>query len=101
MLQLLAGKHKGAKQAAQLLLICVRAGVDGVLPHGLIRVDGVMFLREVTNAQTVAADDATFTIGAFHTGQQFQQGGLTCTVVAENDHPRAFVDSEVNAHENL
>ena len=60
-----------------------------------------MLLREVADAQAVAADDATFTIGAFHAGKQFQQGGLTCTVVAENNHPRAFVDSEVYAHENL
>src|SRR5699024_7459989 len=99
LVQLLPGKHKRAQQAAQLLLIGVGASVDGVLPHGLAPVDGVVFLGEVADLEAVARDDAALPVRALHPGQELQQRGLTGTVEAQDADAAALVDRQAYARE--
>lgn len=92
LVELFAGEHEGSEEAAEALLVGVGAGFDGVLPDGFVGVDGVVFLGEVADFEAVSGDDAAFAVGAFHTGEEFEQGGFTCTVESEDDYAGAFVD---------
>lgn len=92
LVELFAGEHEGAKEAAEALLVGVGAGFDGVLPDGFVGVDGVVFLGEVADFEAVSGDDAAFAVGAFDAGEEFEQGGFTCTVESEDDYAGAFVD---------
>ena len=76
-----------------LLLPGVRARFDGVLPHRLVAVDRVVLLGEVTDLQAVAGNQTALSVGAFHPGEQLEQGRFAGTVSAEDNNPRTLVDS--------
>ncbi|MPM72936.1 hypothetical protein SDC9_119912 [bioreactor metagenome] len=59
-----------------------------------------MFLREIAELEAMARHDFAG-VGCLDAGQQPQQGCLACTVEPEDDHPRALVDRQVDAGEDL
>src|SRR5699024_5297614 len=99
LLQLVTRENDRAQQTAKVLLACIGASLNGVFPNSFIRVNVVVFLRKVADAQTVSGDNAAFAVGALNTGKKLQQCGLTGTVGAQHNDAGALVDGQVNASE--
>ena len=101
LVELGAGEHESAEQPAQVLLAGIGREMPDVVPHRGVHVERVVLLCEVTDAKPVPRDDAAFPIGALDACQQLEQRGLSGAVEAQDDDPRALVDRQIHAGEDL
>ena len=72
--------------------------MNEVFQHCGIQVKRVMFLREIADFAAVTVVHGTG-VRLFQMREQTQGGGLTGTVVSQNHHTRALVNSQIHAGE--